>query len=242
MEHFGFFYKMEIFINMITCKICGIQKEETKFYTYQNPGGQVKRRQKCKLCISKRELARYWVKKTGTIPIAQKEIIQPQIVSNEVIKTKTCKGCNQDLPINNFYFLRTVKCYTNKCKKCYNVYKRPESAWDILTYKANPGEWDSDGQKEIVHSILKAIGWSYNEEKDIWYKKGIKDENGVFENLKPYIAQRRDNYNNPVILNLEQVYFEYQKGKTFTQLALKYGCSKNTIAGRIYKYKREMGL
>lgn len=88
-----------------------------------------------------------------------------------------------------------------KCRPCYDDYmvtksadnKRERRYWDCefgaplygpgqMRHKV--GEYYNDKQEEYVTDILKAIGWKKSD-KGVWYKKGIKDEDGTFTCFTP---------------------------------------------------------
>jgi hypothetical protein len=53
-----------------------------------------------------------------------------------------------------------------------------------LSHYEQPNKWVDDYQRDATHNILKALGWSFNEKNAIWWKDGIKTEDGVFINIK----------------------------------------------------------
>jgi hypothetical protein len=94
-------------------------------------------------------------------------------------------------------------------------------------YFMEPGRWQNDVQKEQVHSALLCFGWKFNEEKNIWYKEGIKDEDGNFLNIKPY---KRPNV---AKLKTPETIAEMRKmkknGSTFQEIATIYQLGHTTV-------------
>jgi len=79
------------------------------------------------------------------------------------------------------------------CRECYRAYMGKKSRetisekkyWgeEVPLYapgqvKVMPGVWDSEEQKELVHNILRTIGWKHNQEKDIWFDNKIRNRDG----------------------------------------------------------------
>ena len=100
-----------------------------------------------------------------------------------------CNICGVELDETNKSNIKGLK----QCTECYNKRCRSRAAslrfekgyWgdEVRLYgahqiKKNPGEFCDDQQREEVHSILKAIGWSYNEDNGVWYDGKIKNKDG----------------------------------------------------------------
>lgn len=106
---------------------------------------------------------------------------------------KTCKICDDVKEIELFYHRKTNNkiYYRNTCKDCYNksvkkrVRKNRLDEGGSTRVKPNPNTYMDKVQKQQTFEFLLACGWKFNEEKGIWYKEGIKDDNGNFLNLKP---------------------------------------------------------
>jgi len=106
---------------------------------------------------------------------------------------KTCKDCGVEITEENviggsYKLLKCRPCYDRYMVKKLSETNRERRYWDAKNgaplygpgqMRVNPGEYYNDKQEEYVSDILKAIGWSKSD-KNIWYKKGIKDENGTF--------------------------------------------------------------
>jgi hypothetical protein len=60
--------------------------------------------------------------------------------------------------------------------------KREEMGSDVQL-RALPNTYANDDQKNEVFDFLYTIGWKFNAENGIWYKKGIKNKDGKFTNF-----------------------------------------------------------
>jgi len=83
--------------------------------------------------------------------------------------TKICTKCKIEKELDNFFDHKTGKYgKTAVCKECTRKSRQ----------KGFKGYYN-DEEKEMTYSFLTSLGWSRNEENDIWYKpEGWKDENG----------------------------------------------------------------
>lgn len=237
---------------MIVCKICNESKPEDQFYFFQNDDGVPRRRHRCKKCISKREGARYWKKKGLVIPNIEYKKKGPKIVSNEEIdnptgETKECSSCRITKPITQFYIMNKRNGRRHKrCSVCYNASSRPKlkDVWSNLDYRTQPGEWISEEQKELVHQILRTIGWTYNAGRNLWYKipkqRDIiyKDKDGLWHNLNTRRFKRKvGNVGRKKIqLDMEEVIRLSTGGMSYKEIAKKFNTSYNTIKNKVYEY------
>lgn len=83
--------------------------------------------------------------------------------------TKICTKCKIEKEMDNFFDHKTGKYgKTAVCKECTRKSRQ----------KGFKGYYN-DEEKEMTYSFLTSLGWTRNEENDIWYKpEGWKDENG----------------------------------------------------------------
>lgn len=235
---------------MITCKICGEEKPDDQFYFFQNADGVPRRRHRCKICISKREGARYWKKKGVVIPTVETPKRGRPYVCNEENPTgevKECSKCGQTKPITHFYIMNKRNGRRQRrCKICYNESSRPDikGVWENLDYRTNPGEWISEEQKDVVHKILYAIGWSYNAGANLWYKipkqKDIiyKDKDGKWHNIngRKFRQRPKNSGRKKINLDMEEVFRLSREGMSYKKIAEHFNISYNTIKNKILEY------
>lgn len=106
---------------MRTCKICGVQQEESAFYS--------KNKYTCRHCRSIRSKEAYHIKK--------EKILAGEIVPSpgKHPSKKICKICLIEHPIDAFYYTKVIDWYATVCKQCANKKARsnkPKSEKTIL--------------------------------------------------------------------------------------------------------------
>lgn len=90
------------------------------------------------------------------------------------MKTKYCPDCGFEKPIDDFALNHgTIKKF---CR--YHTYERAKK-YTVL--KKTPNNYINDEERNNVYLILQVMGWTFNKEKQIWYKEGLKDENGIWK-------------------------------------------------------------
>jgi len=101
---------------------------------------------------------------------------------------KHCPKCDRDLPIENFYKRRDRPGYLTYCKICTIEIRREERLRDgIEKYKIPDEPGDYKGIEDMIEdqkNFLELIGWQYSEKTKIWFKPGIKEEDGTWNNIK----------------------------------------------------------
>jgi len=88
------------------------------------------------------------------------------------MKERVCKICNTSKPLDEYYTRRTI------CKVCEKRRGKLErlNEGDI---KDKPNTYRNALEKEILFQVMYALGWSFNDEKGIWYKESAgKDKDG----------------------------------------------------------------
>ena len=133
----------------------------------------------------------------------------------ENIRTKICGACKEELPITSFHMLKG-KYFCHICKVCENdarykrYHQRRDEALDtgqvIESVPEAPNTYFSDIQREHVTEFLTLLGWRLNKTKNIWYKPGVKDENGEFKFLINKVKKED-------VLSKEQLYQKEYRAK-----------------------------
>ena len=189
---------------MKQCTKCKVEKELDKFQTYWHSTQKKNRtRGHCTECYykQKNERKRLRHKELKLIQVSiRPEIIQPvqpelqpAILENNPNYSQ-CKTCQEYKELDKFYKQSRTKKVFLDCKSCmnkadYQKYKLKREKQLVenggsLSHYEQPNKWIDEYQREATHNILKALGWSFNENNAIWWKDGIKTEDGVFINLK----------------------------------------------------------
>jgi hypothetical protein len=93
---------------------------------------------------------------------------------------KYCSKCEKNLTLDNFYKVgNKILSYCKTCRKSDIKTKRTlEYDEDGYPYFCEPFQYYNEQQKQDVEEFLQNIGWIWNDEKQLWFKPGIKDENG----------------------------------------------------------------
>lgn len=182
---------------MICCSHCNEEKTDDNYYRYYHKNhDRWFTRQVCITCYKIQSAA---------IKLKIKEEEEENERIAELIKAghklKKCVECKITRTTTDYYNTRIV------CKECVRkkerIYrhtrggiKKLENNFGIERYiKAEPGEYNNEYEQIVTKEFLTAIGWSYNEKNNIYYKEGIKDKDGKWDNVKegtPTISIRGD--------------------------------------------------
>lgn len=248
---------------MKICTKCHQPKELDQFQKYWHSSQQKERtRAECTECFYKQRNERRRIKPDLIQISIPTEIVQPEVpeLEPEVLEDfssnkdyKQCRTCKEWKTKDKFYLHKSKsKSSYLDCKTCCNkieaarakVYRQQEleeNGGSFRHYK-EPNRWIDDIQRDATFDILKAIGWKFNEEKGIWWKEGIKNEDGEFLNVvkkerkpkvfsgyrKPYKSLK---FTKEVIEEMKHL---RNMGKTFQYIADKYECTLPTV----YKWIR----
>jgi hypothetical protein len=253
---------------MVVCNKCNIEKPIDQFFveTKKDTGKQY-RKKYCNDCF--RQQARDWKEKNRISKTKQKQIEQEKIKQEELrLKNlKVCSKCSEAKGPECYYAYRKSICKecikTFEKKKYYDAEEVKKENGGTLRCPPKPGVYLDDYQRFYTKEILTAIGWLYNEEKNIFYKPGLKDKDGNWEikfdserrgDIKrqyvkirnkmtvdklPYITVKggeKKGYNETII---NKILYEFFIDKVqLKDLAVKYNISANSIMtynNKVYK-------
>jgi hypothetical protein len=101
---------------------------------------------------------------------------------------KICKKCGIEQDVKNFYLKKNKKGVKSPCTYCKLCYKEKNKQyvmensntdpWGLILQK--PGKFKDQIEKNQTFEFLNSIGWQFNEEKNIWFKPGLKNEDGIW--------------------------------------------------------------
>ena len=175
---------------------------------------------------------------------SQPDILEDGMVCRDCYVWKPLTEFHQNRQHNRVYYYKNCKpCYSSKMNKAKN-YKDPFGS----IYRQKPGEYENDYQKEKVFELMIALGWEFNNDKQIWWKKGIKNEDGIFlkviPDVKKVFRRKTSHGNTPVVYNnimknIEDILAYRNMGVPFTELEDIYGCSHTTIRKAVHDYNYE---
>jgi hypothetical protein len=242
---------------MKQCTKCKVEKELDQFQKYWHSTQQKERiRGECTECLYKQrnERKRLKQKETELIQVSiRTEIIQPVVPELEIEVSidysdnpdyKQCIKCKEYKTKDKFYKDGRDSRF-NRCKICIKKKDDADREKELienggsLLISPKPNTYKDKYQKELVFQFLPLCGWIFNEEKQIWWKPGLKDENGKFFNLKPkkrktpprLNIKRKPKYNNEEIIEMKRL---KDNGESLKSIADKFNCTLPTI----YKYIR----
>lgn len=149
---------------------------------------------------------------------------------------KTCTNCKQVFELSNFYKNKKTNSYYSKCIDCFKEIERlqylkeKEESCGGYLIKSNPNEYANDIQKNCVFDIMIKLGFTFNKENGIWWKKGYKDKNGNFPNLKKFVKKNKSRVSKEMV---EQIFIMRNKGYSYGIIARKLNISTTTV-GKIF--------
>ena len=104
------------------------------------------------------------------------------------MKTKRCPHCQLTKSVDEFSKRNKQfstlsswckKCTSNKINENYHYRTKVKDVDDFPVYN-EPNLYYNEEQRNQVFEFLNTIGWSYNDDRQIWFKDGIKDRNGIW--------------------------------------------------------------
>jgi hypothetical protein len=177
----------------MVCSVCSIEKNESEFQKYwHSTQNKFRIRKQCSTCFYLRR------KKDKLIQVPNEEEIVPQIedmgqpaVLYEEPTHKVCKFCEELKPLEEFgVYTRNTKQFKPRCKDCERILEskkyrqKIEDRGGSERVPPKPNRYNCRIQKEQTFEFLTLLGWKFNEDKGIWFKDGIKTEDGLFINIK----------------------------------------------------------
>ena len=158
------------------------------------------------------------------------------------IKTYRCKNCRtiiQDIQKNKWYCSKV-------CKREFLDRKKEEATRETLgRVYSTPGKYKNQFQKDVVFNSLQQMGWQYNEEKKIWWKLPIKDEEGKWLNIDEEKTKKTKKTRNRLSKEEQQIFYlkvkkmrDEDKMK-FKDIAKELNISKPKINYYYYRYEEE---
>ncbi len=194
------------------CSKCDELKPSTEYYTYfHKPQGKWRTRNICNPCmVEQKRKYKESINKTIIVqPVVPELEIEPIIDYSTNPDYKQCRTCEEYKVTDEFYYSKSTssKKYFrhSTCKECCRLKentKRREERQEELEEQggserimAYPNEYVDEYQKKFTFKLLDSFGWIFHEEKEVWYKPGIKDENGIWAKIKdnPNKTKRTEN-------------------------------------------------
>lgn len=223
---------MEDSYNMRKCSKCEIDKEDNQFSTYfHSTQNKHRTRYVCKPCINlQKKNYRESIKNRKIIqPVVQELQPEPIIVTNP-IELRECKTCFELKPRTEYYVKGTIRGVCKQCEKDrakqVNLEKRIEQGGS-LKVRIVPNTYSDEYQKEMVFNFMVRLGWVFNEENGIWWKEGIKNKDGIFNNIKKY--EKKFGLLRYSIEDIQKIKDMRDNGLTYKQITIKTGINAPSI-------------
>ena len=164
------------------CSKCDEKKPEDQFEKYWHSTHQnFYRRRVCRDCIS-----------------IQKKAYKAKVKEEKRVKSildaggKSCSKCNELKLPDEYYTNRTIcKVCVREAERIKDEQEREQKRLEQIELGLStkrvpnkPGDYADELQKQSTYEILTMMGWSYNEEKNLFYKLPLKDDTGRWLVLK----------------------------------------------------------
>lgn len=168
------------------------------------------------------------------------------------MESKICTLCEKEFPISEFqYNWKSGSKIIGKCRGCLSEankermrLKREEMGCDVQV-RSLPNTYRNDEQRKEVFDFLYLIGWKFNEENGIWWRKPIKNKEGRFlkfeekpvrhtipiERPEGYVHKNKGK-TKLAKEQFKELYEMRQQGYTYPQLMKYFNLSQPTL----YKY------
>lgn len=95
--------------------------------------------------------------------------------------TKYCKSCEQDLDLS-FFYQRKNGYYATLCRKCSSLKNNIFDNYNLILNE--PNQYKDEIEKKDTFKLMEYLGWTFNTEKEFWYKSGIREKDGTWTNIK----------------------------------------------------------
>lgn len=157
----------------------------------------------------------------------------------------TCKICGEEKHKNYFYkhfHTRCIDCVRQIAKEKYdNEYS---GQYKVLV---KPNTYVNEEQKQDTFEFMLALGYTFNEEYQVWLKPGVKEIiNGKIKFLKVnylnsiWKSERKSRYNWSDDL-VAQLYNMKLAGYIYKEIGEKYNIHKHTVYRILKKYEKQQG-
>jgi hypothetical protein len=226
----------------MVCIDCNIDKDDKNFRKYTDKQGYTVQRRQCYSCLAVRQKAR-----EGKIAQPRAYIKEPEVLEVEGV-TKKCAECKKVLAVAYFYKGKLGTHFKN-CKKCHVALATKANQQSVLDNGGSsrvppkPNIFADNVQKSQTHQFLELCGWTYTD--GVWWKKGIKTKDKVWECFVEAPKQKRNGNNKggrktlAIHQQVDQIIKDYEEGINYFDLADIYKCSHTSIRKLIRDYYDE---
>lgn len=206
------------------CNKCNIDKELDKFQVYWHSTHQKSyRRKHCTDCLNANR-----VKRRKEQKLLKND---PDYIFKDNPNYRKCYRCHSYNELSQYY-AKTGHKYSY-CLDCRTKESREDASKYMvetmggLHFYQTPNKYYNDLQKESVFNIMKALNWQFNEEKGIWFKPGLKDENNNWVKINKNASSKGKFRVTPEIV--EKAISLRKKGKTKLDIAIELNCGETSV-------------
>ena len=234
----------------INCSKCGELKPLDQYETYFHSTQQKQRRRRiCRVCFYKQKVEyRLRIKNSKMTQVPIEDIIVQPVEDltppQEYIK---CRGCKELKPPEDFYEAKRGRNPGQKlprCRSCHQIYyferkrKTQEKKGLIVKPVLNkPNVYQDKEQRDMTFEFMTIIGWTFDEEKQVFWKEGVKDRDKKwsFKELPTYVPQpllrsRVKGVNtHPGFQQVDEIKELLKKGYTYLYVSRHFNMSKPTL-------------
>jgi ribosomal protein L40E len=108
--------------------------------------------------------------------------------------TRICSVCEKEFPVCSKYWYfgpgkirpASTRCITCDKEHRINLYDNRHHSIHPQRWRipVNPLEFDNDYDKESLKNFMNRLGWIFSEEKQLWWKPNVKNEDGTWVGIK----------------------------------------------------------
>jgi DNA-binding CsgD family transcriptional regulator len=97
--------------------------------------------------------------------------------------------------------------------------------------RVNPGKYNSKTEQNAVSEFMLLLGWSFNTEKKIWYKNGVKNENNIWPEMenKPKKIKSKNTPKEQIAEYQLKINELVAQGKTFKSIGEQLNLNPSTV-------------
>jgi len=242
----------------MVCNVCQVEKNESEFQKYwHSTQNKFRIRKQCSTCFYLKR------KKVKLIEVpTEEEIIQPEPSVQELGPSydetthRVCMTCNEVKHFDEFgKYTKYPDKPRSRCRACDKIIENQRYREKIDMKGGNdrcppkPNRYADDWQREQTFEFLQLLGWKFNQNKGIWYKDGIKTEDGVFINIKKPFNEPKPKSIKPILKRGRMLHKAWEQkddirklrkeGMKFYELAMMFNASQPTIREIVYTENEE---
>jgi len=115
--------------------------------------------------------------------------INPDFLYGNDPNYRKCCSCSIWKTMDQYYKSKLNKIFY-KCNECIKINRKEKKEIKIeeyggsISFKTEPNQYVDEHQRNSVFKIMLVMGYTFNEEKGIWFKEPWKTKDGEFTFIK----------------------------------------------------------